>query len=164
MKKLAARVSRLIKSFWVKIDRIIAHKQRLAWQTSQRKVMDKHLIQLLQQTEKYTGALAERMKNEKLSVIDDRSIESNAQIEIVDQHDREMKIARPFLLDSTVTLRPYQQIGLNWLVSMHERRLNGILADEMGLGKTLQTIACWLILLPAGVFGARTLLWCQLRV
>mmetsp|Transcript_32203 Transcript_32203/g.99600 ORF Transcript_32203/g.99600 Transcript_32203/m.99600 type:complete len:1299 (+) Transcript_32203:1576-5472(+) len=141
MKKLAARVSRLIKSFWVKIDRIIAHKQRLAWQTSQRKVMDKHLIQLLQQTEKYTGALAERMKNEKLSVIDDRSIESNAQIEIVDQHDREMKIARPFLLDSTVTLRPYQQIGLNWLVSMHERRLNGILADEMGLGKTLQTIA-----------------------
>lgn len=38
-------------------------------------------------------------------------------------------------------LRPYQQIGLNWLVSMHERRLNGILADEMGLGKTLQTIA-----------------------
>ena len=42
---------------------------------------------------------------------------------------------------AVVMLRPYQQIGLNWLVSMHERRLNGILADEMGLGKTLQTIA-----------------------
>lgn len=32
-------------------------------------------------------------------------------------------------------------IGLDWLVTMHEKRLNGILADEMGLGKTIQTIA-----------------------
>ena len=31
--------------------------------------------------------------------------------------------------------------GLDWMVSLHERRLNGILADEMGLGKTIQTIA-----------------------
>ena len=30
---------------------------------------------------------------------------------------------------------------MNWLVSLHERRLNGILADEMGLGKTIQTLA-----------------------
>eukprot|EP00977_Amphora_coffeiformis_P002122 scaffold407_cov168-Amphora_coffeaeformis.AAC.18 len=48
--------------------------------------------------------------------------------------------SRPFLLSRWVKLREYQQIGLNWLVSLHSRRLNGILADEMGLGKTLQTI------------------------
>jgi SNF2 family DNA or RNA helicase len=36
------------------------------------------------------------------------------------------------------TLREYQHIGLDWLVSLHERKLNGILADEMGLGKTIQ--------------------------
>ena len=35
-------------------------------------------------------------------------------------------------------LREYQRAGLDWLVSMHDRRLNGILADEMGLGKTIQ--------------------------
>ena len=64
-----------------------------------------------------------------------------AQLEAADARVREAEGARPYLLDSTVMLRPYQQIGLNWLVSMHERRLNGILADEMGLGKTLQTIA-----------------------
>ena len=39
------------------------------------------------------------------------------------------------------TLREYQHIGLDWLVSLYERSLNGILADEMGLGKTIQTIA-----------------------
>ncbi|KAK9881705.1 hypothetical protein WA026_017223 [Henosepilachna vigintioctopunctata] len=45
----------------------------------------------------------------------------------------------PFLLK--LTLREYQHIGLDWLVTMFERKLNGILADEMGLGKTIQTIA-----------------------
>lgn len=45
----------------------------------------------------------------------------------------------PFLLKHT--LREYQHIGLDWLVTMHDRKLNGILADEMGLGKTIQTIA-----------------------
>jgi len=38
-------------------------------------------------------------------------------------------------------LREYQHIGLDWLVTMYNKRLNGILADEMGLGKTIQTIA-----------------------
>ncbi|GAB6030179.1 hypothetical protein CHUAL_005855 [Chamberlinius hualienensis] len=38
-------------------------------------------------------------------------------------------------------LREYQHIGLDWLVTMYERKLNGILADEMGLGKTIQTIS-----------------------
>ena len=39
-----------------------------------------------------------------------------------------------------LTLREYQIIGLQWLVTMYERGLNGVLADEMGLGKTIQTI------------------------
>lgn len=38
-------------------------------------------------------------------------------------------------------LREYQHIGLDWLVAMYDKKLNGILADEMGLGKTIQTIA-----------------------
>lgn len=38
-------------------------------------------------------------------------------------------------------MRDYQLRGLNWLISLYERGINGILADEMGLGKTLQTIS-----------------------
>lgn len=45
----------------------------------------------------------------------------------------------PFLLKNT--LREYQHIGLDWLMTIYTRRLNGILADEMGLGKTIMTIA-----------------------
>lgn len=36
------------------------------------------------------------------------------------------------------TMRDYQLVGLQWMVSLYNNRLNGILADEMGLGKTLQ--------------------------
>ncbi|XP_053328053.1 helicase SRCAP [Spea bombifrons] len=51
----------------------------------------------------------------------------------------QVKTAVPFLLRGD--LREYQHIGLEWLVTMYEKKLNGILADEMGLGKTIQTIS-----------------------
>jgi len=38
-------------------------------------------------------------------------------------------------------LKEYQLTGLEWLISLYNRNLNGILADEMGLGKTVQSIA-----------------------
>lgn len=41
----------------------------------------------------------------------------------------------------TGKMRSYQLEGLNFLIGLFERGLNGILADEMGLGKTLQTIS-----------------------
>ena len=44
---------------------------------------------------------------------------------------RSVHVERPFILSKQVVLREYQHVGLNWLVSLHERRLNGILADEM---------------------------------
>ena len=44
----------------------------------------------------------------------------------------------PFIMTKKLKLREYQHLGLDWLTSMYERRLNGILADEMGLGKTIQ--------------------------
>ena len=59
----------------------------------------------------------------------------------IDEQLRSRRVERPYLLTPTLKLRKYQEIGVSWLVSLHERRLNGILADEMGLGKTIQTIA-----------------------
>lgn len=38
-------------------------------------------------------------------------------------------------------LRDYQLEGVNWLLGLHCKCINGVLADEMGLGKTFQTIA-----------------------
>ncbi|KAJ1430441.1 SNF2 family N-terminal domain-containing protein [Ochromonadaceae sp. CCMP2298] len=62
-------------------------------------------------------------------------------LEAADLAARSIRVDRPFVLAKSLNLREYQQVGVNWLVSLHERRLNGILADEMGLGKTVQTIA-----------------------
>eukprot|EP00667_Euglena_gracilis_P001160 EG_transcript_1160 len=40
-----------------------------------------------------------------------------------------------------ITLKPYQLEGVNWLIQMHDEKVNCILGDEMGLGKTVQSIA-----------------------
>ena len=62
------------------------------------------------------------------------------------------KIRTPFLFRGT--LRPYQQMGLEWMVSLYNNQVNGILADEMGLGKTIQTIALFAHLAcERGVWG-----------
>lgn len=39
------------------------------------------------------------------------------------------------------TLRPYQAIGLGWLLKMQKAGLGACLADDMGLGKTIQVLA-----------------------
>lgn len=48
---------------------------------------------------------------------------------------------KPALLAPDVELKPYQQVGINWLALLYRMRMSCILADEMGLGKTCQVIA-----------------------
>lgn len=43
-------------------------------------------------------------------------------------------------------LRPYQQVGVRWLVWLVSLGLSGCLADDMGLGKTIQVLALLLVL------------------
>lgn len=80
----------------------------------------------------------------------DVDIPSLAQLVSVGEDDDTLK--PPFLLRGT--LRPYQQAGMEWLVSLYLNEHNGILADEMGLGKTIQTIAllAWLAC-EKGIWG-----------
>lgn len=42
--------------------------------------------------------------------------------------------------DLRAELRPYQQLGVDWLSFLRSAELGGILADDMGLGKTLQAL------------------------
>eukprot|EP01038_Epipyxis_sp_PR26KG_P011354 gene11354-15225_t len=76
-----------------------------------------------------------------LDTEDDNVDDAFKRLEAADLAARSVMVERPFVLSKAMQLREYQQQGLNWLVSLCERRLNGILADEMGLGKTIQTIA-----------------------
>lgn len=49
----------------------------------------------------------------------------------------EEKITLPLGL----SLRPYQQRGFHWLMTLDKLHMGGILADDMGLGKTVQMIS-----------------------
>lgn len=48
---------------------------------------------------------------------------------------------KPSLLAESLELKPYQQVGINWLSLLYLHELLCILADEMGLGKTCQVIS-----------------------
>ncbi len=41
----------------------------------------------------------------------------------------------------TNVLRPYQEEGFQWMLSLQQNKFGGCLADDMGLGKTVQTLA-----------------------
>uniref|UniRef100_A0A3P9HKK4 DNA helicase n=1 Tax=Oryzias latipes TaxID=8090 RepID=A0A3P9HKK4_ORYLA len=60
---------------------------------------------------------------------------------------------QPSVLNNQFKLKPYQLIGLKWLLLLHEHNLSGILADEMGLGKTIQAIAFLAKLFETGIDG-----------
>ncbi|KAI9916774.1 hypothetical protein PsorP6_018175 [Peronosclerospora sorghi] len=38
---------------------------------------------------------------------------------------------------SALELKPYQVVGVNWLLLIYENKVSGVLADEMGLEKTV---------------------------
>ena len=56
-------------------------------------------------------------------------------------HSESEKIIRQPRMLTAGTLRDYQIVSLQWMISLYNNRLNGILADEMGLGKTVQVCA-----------------------
>lgn len=48
---------------------------------------------------------------------------------------------KPVISDLKCELRPYQEIGVEWLWFLYCNQLSGLLCDDMGLGKTHQTMA-----------------------
>lgn len=49
-------------------------------------------------------------------------------------------------ISEKLVLKPYQVVGLNWLLLLCDNGVSGVLADEMGLGKTVQTVSFILLL------------------
>jgi len=58
--------------------------------------------------------------------------------QLQDKKELPTTVLSPHLL---AELRPYQQLGFDWLVFMREQGFGVCLADDMGLGKTVQLIA-----------------------
>ena len=121
-------------------------------QSSRNRRLDKLVDKHLELSSKVASKLLENRKpvvivlkkNEDKYEIDEKAMNRDIDFDIssiptnfLDNHKVFTPV--PFMLKHT--LREYQHIGLDWLVTLHEKKLNGILADEMGLGKTIQTIA-----------------------
>ena len=53
--------------------------------------------------------------------------------------------AKPLTTLLRASLRPYQEVGVNWLNLLTQLGLGACLADDMGLGKTIQVIALLLL-------------------
>ena len=61
VRRLAAKLNRNVQhGFWKKIERVVGYKQRLNGEEQRRKDMDKHLVFLVRQTEKYGESLTKR--------------------------------------------------------------------------------------------------------
>lgn len=71
-----------------------------------------------------------------------RSGASNLRKEVA-KKNRVVKFFRgkPKLLNPEVSLKDYQQTGINWLNLLYHNQISCILADDMGLGKTCQVIS-----------------------
>jgi hypothetical protein len=72
---------------------------------------------------------AKRTCTEKSQGFVDVGLTAISTLEASAERAKRTTASRPFLLSPWVQLREYQSVGLNWLVSLQTRRLNGILAD-----------------------------------
>ena len=82
------------------------------------------LERLLEKSIAYSEFLANKIKKEGDGVV-----------EVQDGSVAGPGLRQPSLVSGN--MRPYQLVGVHWLVGLYENGLNGILGDEMGLGKTV---------------------------
>ena len=68
------------------------------------------------------------------------------------------------IADLKSTLRPYQELGLQWLWFLYCHGLAGLLCDEMGLGKTHQAMAVLAASLKEQNYKAKYLVVCPTSV
>jgi hypothetical protein len=62
-KKLASKMAKDVSQFWTKINKVIAFKQKSEADDARQKAMDKHLVFLVKQTERYTSLLADNLES-----------------------------------------------------------------------------------------------------
>lgn len=73
--------------------------------------------------------------------VQDGSISLRTITNIRPQKSQDHLTQQPSILPTSVKLKDYQLLGVNWLNLLYRNKLSCILADEMGLGKTVQVIS-----------------------
>ncbi|XP_047938519.1 protein PHOTOPERIOD-INDEPENDENT EARLY FLOWERING 1 isoform X2 [Salvia hispanica] len=63
LRKVALNISKDVKKFWIKIEKLVLYKHQLELDVKKKKALDKQLEFLLGQTERYSSMLAENLVN-----------------------------------------------------------------------------------------------------
>ena len=119
--------------------------QQRATQTQLKGLSSKEKVDRLQTLLSKSIAYSEFLAN-KIKTADEEGA-----VSVEDGQVKGVGLKQPSLIQGL--MRPYQLIGVHWLVGLYENGLNGILGDEMGLGKTVQSIAMLAHLVTQGVTG-----------
>ncbi|CAG9318020.1 unnamed protein product [Blepharisma stoltei] len=158
-KKLANRVSKMITKYWSAVVKIACHIRSLQEEEKKQNLRNRRLDKLVDKQLELSNKVAKKLhqgngpvviqlkwENEQWRAWEDKDEVQNVAEMASLMQPKGITLATskvftklPFLIRGR--LREYQHIGLDWLVTLHDKKLNGILADEMGLGKTIQTIA-----------------------
>ncbi|PSS13807.1 Protein PHOTOPERIOD-INDEPENDENT EARLY FLOWERING like [Actinidia chinensis var. chinensis] len=67
LRKVALNISKDVKKFWIKIEKLVLYKHQLELDEKKKKALDKQLEFLLGQTERYSTMLAENLVNSPIS-------------------------------------------------------------------------------------------------
>jgi len=111
-------------------DKKLKQQELKALSKSSKKDKVERLESLLQKSIAYSEFLASKIRKEG----------EEGAVACVDGSVKGPALPQPALVTGG-EMRPYQLVGVHWLVGLYENGLNGILGDEMGLGKTVQSIA-----------------------
>ncbi|CAN0220258.1 unnamed protein product, partial [Phaeothamnion confervicola] len=57
LRRVASRMAREVHGFWGKVNKVIAYRQKVEADATRRKAMDRHLVFLVKQTERYSSML-----------------------------------------------------------------------------------------------------------
>ncbi|CAI0375705.1 unnamed protein product [Linum tenue] len=76
MRKVALNISKDVKKFWIKIEKLVLYKHQMELDEKKKKALDKQLEFLLGQTERYSTMLAENLadKPSQLSLLDESRV------------------------------------------------------------------------------------------
>ena len=125
------------------------------------KAKNQRILELLQNTDNFLRQIGAKVKVQKGETEDNQAdpelkekdmdlattLKNSNKIYYNVTHTIQEEIKEQPSLLKGGTLKHYQMVGLQWLVSLYNNKLNGILADEMGLGKTIQTISLFAYLM-----------------
>jgi E1A-binding protein p400 len=161
--RIIGKICKIVQKYWKSVEKIAIHvgtlQQEEKRQQSRNKKLDRLVDKHLELSAKVAKKLVASRKPVNLVL---RRVDQKWQVDEEYKFDDEEFLENyskpllctplPFMMKHS--LREYQRVGLDWMVALHDKRLNGILADEMGLGKTIQTIALFAYLAcERGVWG-----------